>query len=122
MHIKDIFKVSALPVFVASLCCLSPVILVSLGLASVSFGASLATTLYGTYKWAFRAVGLVLLAVSLVTYLRRQKGICTMDDAVRRKNEIINLVAITLVTGVVSYIFFLYVVVHYAGVLLSLWA
>ena len=122
MHIKDIFKVSALPVFVASLCCLSPVILVSLGLASVSFGASLATTLYGTYKWAFRAVGLILLAVSLVTYLRRQKGICTIDDAVRRKNEIINLVAITLVVGVLGYVFFLYVVVHYLGVFLSLWA
>ncbi len=122
MRIKDIFKLSAFPVFVASLCCLSPVILVSFGLASVSFGASLATTLYGTYKWAFRAVGLILLAVSLVAYLRRQKGICTIDDAVRRKNEIINLIAITLVIGVLGYIFFLYVVVHYLGVFLSLWA
>ena len=120
--LKELLKISGIPVLVASLCCLTPVILVALGLASVSFAASLATTLYGTYKWYFRATGIVLLAISLVSYLRKQKGICTIDEAVRRKNEIINIVALSIIAGVLGYLFFLYIVVEYVGIILKIWA
>ncbi|OGZ05394.1 MAG: hypothetical protein A3C93_05040 [Candidatus Lloydbacteria bacterium RIFCSPHIGHO2_02_FULL_54_17] len=121
MSIKDALKISSFPVLFASLCCLSPVILVALGLSSVSFATSLADTLYGDYKWAFRALGLAALAVAVLYYLRRQKGICTIDDAVRRRNELINIVAISVVAGALGYLFFLYVVVHYLGVFLRIW-
>lgn len=121
MHIKEIFKISSIPVLFASLCCLSPVILVLLGLSTVSFASSLADTLYGDYKWVFRGVGLIALLGSLAYYLRRKKGVCTIDDVVRRRNEVINYVALTLIAGVLGYLFFLYVVVHYIGVWLSLW-
>lgn len=120
--IKDVFKISALPVFVASLCCFSPVVIVLAGLGSVTFASTLADTLYGSYKWYFRGVGLLLLGVSLVLYVRRTKGICTIDEAVRRRNEIINLVVITLTAGVLGYLFFLYGVVHYIGAFMGLWA
>lgn len=119
--IKDIVKVSGIPVVVASLCCLSPVILVLLGVSTVSFASSLADTFYGEYKWYFRAAGLITLLAAVVFYLRRSKGICTIDEAKRRRNEIINIVALTLVAGVLGYLFFLYVVVHYVGVFLALW-
>lgn len=119
--LKDIFKISSIPVALASLCCLSPVILVLLGLSSVSFATSLADTFYGDYKWAFRIVGIIALIASLIYYLRRSKGICTIDDAVRRRNEIINYLALTVLVGVLGYIFFLYVVVHYLGVWLTIW-
>ncbi len=120
-RIKELLKISSLPVLIASLCCLSPVILVLLGISTVSFASSLADTLYGEYKWAFRAVGLIALLGSLAFYLRRKVGICTLDDVVRRRNEVINYVALTIVSGVLGYLFFLYVVVHYVGVWLSLW-
>ena len=120
--LKELLKVSGIPVLVASLCCLTPVLLVALGLASASFAASLATTLYGTYKWYFRGTGIVLLTISLISYFRRQKGICTIDEAVRRKNEIINMAALALIAGVLGYFFFLYVVVEYAGIILNIWA
>lgn len=120
-NIKDILKISSVPVALASLCCLSPVILVLLGVSTVSFASSLADTLYGDYKWGFRIVGLLALLLSLAHYLRRKKGICTIDDVKRRRNEIINYVAITIVVGVLGYLFFLYVVVHYIGVWLALW-
>ncbi len=122
MHkLKEVLKISSIPVLVASLCCLSPVILVLLGLSTVSFASSLADTLYGDYKWVFRAVGAIALLGSLVFYLRRQIGVCTFDEALKRRNEIINYVALTIVAGVLGYVFFLYVVVHYLGVWLALW-
>ncbi len=121
MNIKEILKLSSIPVVLASLCCLSPVILVLLGLASVSFASSLADTFYGEYKWVFRMVGLIALLGSLAYYLRRTKGICTIDDVKRRRNEILNYIALTVIAGVVGYIFFLYVVVHYVGVWLEIW-
>ncbi len=121
MKLKEILSISSIPVVVASLCCLSPVVLVALGFASVSFGASLADTLYGDYKWYFRGAGLLSLAIAFWFYLRRSKGICTIDEAKRRRNEIVNLAALTLIAAVLGYFFFLYVVVHYVGVFLTLW-
>lgn len=118
---KEIFKITGLPVLVASLCCLTPVVVVLFGLGSASLAASLADTLYGTYKWVFRVVGLVLLGFSLVWYLRREKGICTIDEAKKRRNEIFNIVVISLTAGVAGYFFWLYVVVEYIGKLLSIW-
>ncbi|PIR46299.1 MAG: hypothetical protein COV07_04340 [Candidatus Vogelbacteria bacterium CG10_big_fil_rev_8_21_14_0_10_45_14] len=118
---KQILKINTLPVLVASLCCLSPVILVVFGLGTVAFGSSLADTLYGDYKWYFRLAGLIAMAISLVLYFRRTKNICTLDEAKKRRTEIINTVALTIIFFVLGYIFFLYVVVHYIGVWLSLW-
>lgn len=121
MKLTEIFKISSVPVVVASLCCLSPIILVLAGLGTVSFASSLADTLYGDYKWYFRTAGLIALAGAVIVYLRRTKGICTIDAAKRRRNEIINIVAVTLTVGILGYLFFLYVVVHYLGVFLDLW-
>lgn len=119
--ISEIIKISSVPVVLASLCCLSPVILVLLGISTVSFASSLADTFYGEYKWMFRIIGILALLGSLSFYLRRNKGICTIDDVVRRRNEVINFIALAFIAGVLGYLFFLYVVVHYIGVWLSLW-
>lgn len=121
MILRDVLKISAIPVMIASLCCLSPVILVLLGLGTASVAASLADTLYGEYKWYFRAAGLVALLLAVVFYLRRSKGICTIDEAKRRRNEIINIVALAVIAGILGYLFFLYVVVEYVGVVLGIW-
>jgi len=121
MKLKEAIKVARIPVLVASLCCLSPIILVLLGLATVSFAGSLADIFYGEYKWIFRLVGLALLTLTTFLYLRRSKGICTIDEAKRRRKEIINTVLLILIVGIIGYTFFLYVVVHYIGVFLGLW-
>lgn len=121
-NIKDFFKVVSIPAFVASLCCLSPIILVLLGISTVSFASSLSDIFYGTYKWWFRLAGFLTLVISLVYYFRRKRGICTIDDVKRRKNEIINFVALSVVVFVLSYIIFLYVIVHYVGAFLKIWS
>lgn len=122
MKLKELLKVTGIPVLIASLCCLSPLVLLSFGLATASFAGSLSDTLYGEYKWVFRSVGLVLLAISAFIYFRRTKGICTIDQAKKRRQEIINTILIFLIAGIIGYAFFLYGVVHYAGVFLGVWA
>jgi hypothetical protein len=117
---KEIVKVAGLPVFIASLCCVAPLVLVLLGLSTVSFAASLTDTLYGGHKWIFRGVGLTLLAASLVYYFRK-KGVCTFDQAVRRRNEIINMVIVTLIVAIIAYVVWLYGIVHILGVLVNIW-
>lgn len=118
---QHLFRMTWLPVLVASLCCLAPVILVLFGLSTVAFAASLADLFYGEYKWLFRATGLILLTFSVVLYLRRQRGICTFDQARQRRNEVINVVALALTAGVIGYIVWLYGVVELIGWLLGIW-
>jgi len=120
-NIKDIFKIISAPVLIASLCCLSPVILVLFGLSTAAFAGSLADILYGEYKWFFRAAGLVLLAGSLILYLRRQKGVCTLDEIKRRRNEILNFVLVSVITAIIGYMVWLYIIIEYVGKLLHIW-
>lgn len=119
--LKELIKISSFPVVIVSLCCLSPLVLVLFGLSTVSFASSLSDTLYGDYKWIFRGVGLILLTFSILLYLRRSKKICTLKQAKRRLNEVVNTILLVLIVGVFGYMFFLYVVVHYAGVFLGIW-
>jgi len=122
MKSKEILKLVGIPVVVASLCCLTPIIIVLFGLGSVALAGSLADSLYGDYKWAFRLVGLVLLGLSVFSYIRRQKGICTLDEAKKRQNEIFNIIAVALTVGVVGYFVWLYVILEYAGKFLRIWS
>ena len=120
MKLKDFFKITGIPVLFASLCCLGPIILVLFGLSTVAFAASLTDFLYGQHKWLFRIIGLILLAFSLIIYFR-SKGICTINEAKRQKNKIINVVLISIIAAIIGYIFFLYVVVEIVGSLLGIW-
>ncbi len=122
MKIKDFFKLASWPAVVASLCCLSPIILVLLGVSTVSFASSLSDVFYGDYKWWFRLAGFFTLVFSLTLYFRRKRGICTIDDVKKRKNEIINTVALSVIAFVIFYVVFLYGIVHYIGAFLGLWS
>lgn len=117
---KDALKIASIPVLFASLCCLSPLLLLVFGVASVSVAASLADVFYGTYKWIFRGVGILLLFVGLIYYFRRQK-ICTFDEVKKHRTKVINMILMTVFVAIVGYIFFLYVIVHYWGVFLGIW-
>lgn len=119
--IKEMLKLTAVPAVIASLCCLSPILLVSLGIVSVSVAGEVSNTLYGKYKWLFRIAGLIALIIFVIAHLRRKKNICTLDEAKKRRNEIINTVALALITSTVLYIIFLYGIVEFVGMVLHVW-
>lgn len=120
MKIKDIFKVITVPVIFSSLCCLSPLLLFIFGLSTASFAGSLADTLYWEWKWAFRIMGILLFLVFIYFYFRK-KGICTIEKAKRDRNKIINFIILTFLIGILMYLFWLYIVLHYIGVYFKLW-
>lgn len=120
MNFKDILKITGIPVLFASLCCLTPLILVLFGLSTVAFATSLADNLYGNYKWVFRLIGLVLLGISLFIYFRT-KGICTINQAKKQRKKIINTILIAIIIAILGYVIWLYVVVEIAGKLLGIW-
>ena len=118
--IKDMLKITGIPVVFASLCCLAPLVLVLLGISTVAFGASLTDNLYGNYRWAFRAFGLVTLAASLFIYFRH-KGVCTLDQAKRKRRFVINTILISLLVFIIGYIIFLYVIIEIIGIQVGIW-
>jgi bacteriorhodopsin len=118
--IKEALKISSVPAIIASLCCLSPVILVLTGLATTTFAASLSDLFYGTYKWVFRGVGFVALVIAYIFYIRRQ-GVCTFDEAIKRRNELINKFMLVLIVAILFYVIFLYGFVEYLGIKLGIW-
>ena len=119
---KGVLVISALAGLIGGLCCVTPVVLVLLGLASISVAADLGNVLYGDYRWLFRLTALAFLALALWIYFRR-RGICTLDQARRERNRIINTSLVVVIGAVGVYIFWTYIAVHYWGIAVGLpWA
>ncbi len=67
-------------------------------------------------------LALLFVVIALVLYFRR-KGICTLDQAKRQRNRIVNTSLVVLTFSVGAYIFWTYVVVQYWGIAVGLpWA
>jgi len=120
MNLKDIIKISSPSILLASLCCLAPIVLVLLGITTVSAAAALTNVLDGQFLWLFILIGIVTLILSLVIYFRK-KGICTLDQAKREKNKIINTVLIVSIISVIGFYLFFYVFLAEIGKVLKIW-
>ncbi len=77
---------------VAITCCVSPVVLVLLGVATAAEAVTLGDTLYYDYGWYFRAAGLVVAALAVVLFLRG-RGVCNVRGAYRYRRMLLVLVA-----------------------------
>lgn len=119
---KGVLLISALAGLIGGLCCVTPVVLVLFGLASISVAADFGNVLYGDYRWVFRLTALAFLALALWIYFRR-RGICTLDQARRERNRIINTTLVVVIGAIGVYIFWTYIAVHYWGIAVGLpWA
>ena len=119
---RGVLLISALAGLIGGLCCATPIVLVLFGLASIAVAADIGNVLYGDYRWIFRLVALAFMALALWFYFRR-RGICTLDQARRERNRIINTSLVVLIFAVGIYIFWTYIAVHYWGIAVGLpWA
>lgn len=118
--LSDLVKITGLPIVFASLCCLTPVVLVLLSLSTVGFAAVLGNVLEGKYKIVFLGGGALLLLISLVVYFRGQ-GICTLDQVKRQRNEIVNKILLTIIAAVIGYFLFFNIFLGLVGSWLGLW-
>ena len=77
---------------VAITCCVSPVVLALLGVASAAEAVTLGDTLYYTYGWYFRAAGLGIAALAVILFLRG-RGVCNVRGAYQYRRMLIVLMA-----------------------------
>jgi hypothetical protein len=61
-------------------CCVSPVVLALLGIATAAEAVTLGDTLYYTYGWVFRGAGLVVAVAAVYLYLRGRRS-CSIQGA-----------------------------------------
>ena len=122
---RSLFAIIGLPALLASMCCLPSVVMVLLGLSTVTAAASLSDQLYwGLDGWFwFRptllGVSTILLISGLVVYFRN-RGICSLDDAVRNRRKVINTVLLVSISSYLLYLLFNYVILTEIGILLGL--
>ena len=103
-------KIGLLAGLVGIACCVSPVVMVLLGLASVSFAISLGNTLYYEYAWYFRGAALALAAAGVIGILRGRSA-CTLRGA---RTQWRLLLTVALVMAVV-YVSLYWLTAHLAG-------
>lgn len=120
-ELKNLKGVLSFSAFIGGLCCFTPVVLVLLGVSSISYAASLSDTLYYGYRWAFRGVALLALLSGLGYYFYTRHGVCSIDEVKRQRQKIINITLLAVIVGTFLYIFWLYVVVEIIGVILGIW-
>lgn len=84
--------------FVAITCCVSPVVLALLGIATAAEAVSLGDTLYYTYGWFFRAAGLTAATAAVIVFLRGRRS-CSLQGAYRYRR----MIAVLAISGVATY-------------------
>ena len=73
-------------------CCVSPIVLVLLGVATAAEAVTLGDTLYYDYGWYFRGAGFGIAALAVYLFLRG-RGVCNVRGAYRYRRMLIVLVA-----------------------------
>jgi|AntAceMinimDraft_6_1070360.scaffolds.fasta_scaffold66960_2 hypothetical protein len=112
---KFIWKTAGIAGFIATLCCLSPIVLVLFGISTASFAIGLGDVLFKQYWWAFVLLGILTLVFSITFYFRKQYGVCTLDEAKKYRKKITNMFFLGLGAFAIMYIIF-------EIVLQSIWA
>jgi len=85
------------------LCCISPVILVLLGLSTVTAAIAMGNNLFYNYKLYFIGASVIFLVIALALYLKQKKQ-CSISGV--RKN--LNLIILSVFIAILTYTFFYY--------------
>jgi|TARA_B100001971_G_C18232042_1_gene564551 hypothetical protein len=100
----------------SSLCCVTPLVLVLLGLSGVAGAMGLAGFLQQNLRWTlFIPLGLIFLGSSIYLYIRKKEGTCNLKTIQKYKTFVIT----TILFAVIVWILLIYVIVPYIFGLLT---
>ena len=106
--------------FLASMCCFPSVLLVGLGLMTISAGDALSNNLYfGPARWILYGLTIAILGFGIYRYFQAQ-GICTLDQAKRERNRIANTAILVLISTFTIYLVWNYIILELAGIAVGL--
>ena len=106
---------------ISSLCCLPSVIWVLFaGSSAIVAADSLSNELYySSFRYLLYSISFVLLIVGVILFFRN-KGICTLNDAKKNKNRIINTTLMVFSLSIVVYLIWNFVVLELLGIAVGL--
>lgn len=104
---KEVARQGLMPGLIATLCCLSPLLLIMMGLVSAS--TALALTAYTPY---FIPAAIAVMAVSLIYALRKRRAsICGgCENKQQERVRLVSFVLLSLTFAIVTYLLFFYIV------------
>ena len=104
----------------ASMCCFPSVLLVGIGLMTVSAGDALSNNLYfGPARWILYGLTVMTLGWGLYRHFQAQ-GICTLDQAKRERNRIVNTALLVFISAFSIYFVWNYIILELAGIAVGL--
>ncbi|MCC6344731.1 MAG: hypothetical protein IT166_21200 [Bryobacterales bacterium] len=106
---------AAVSALAASLCCTTPVVLAAAGITSAAIANNWGNLLYGDYRWHFRLAAMGLMLFTLAAYFR-SRGVCTLREARRERNRILNTTLLAVLIFHALYVSWTYVALHYLGI------
>ncbi len=106
MGIKDIktaIGLGSLAGVIALFCCVAPIVLVLLGLSTVSAAIALSYFWYDNFKWVFLSSSALFLIASVTLYLRAKKQ-CSISGIRKNVNFILAIVIIAILVYLLLFI------------------
>lgn len=106
--IKKSLGIGAGGALIASLCCVTPLIIVLFGLGSISFALG-----FTKYRSIFLISGFLFIGLAVFLNVKKKGKTCSIDpDAIKKKKKFIVLVAIAMI---VFYVVIQYIILPYLG-------
>ena len=118
---RSLWKLIGASAFAASLCCVPSVVWVLFaGSSAIVAADQLSNDLYfGIGRWLLYLVALALAGAGLTMHFRRD-GICTLDDAKRERQRIVNTSLAVITAVIVLYLVWDYIILQLIGIAVGL--
>ena len=119
--VAELAPLVGLSAIISSLCCLPSVIWVLFaGSSAIVAADSLSNELYySSFRYLLYFISFVLLMGGIILYFRN-KGICTINDAKKNKNRIINTTLMVFSLSIVVYLIWNFLVLELLGIAVGL--
>ena len=82
--------------FIASLCCITPLVIVFFGLASVS-----TAMIFSKYGYIFFTLAIIFIIIALLLYYKKRNKTCSLEDKKKNKYYVIATIIIMVIIYII---------------------